>query len=92
VVGDGLDIHHVVQGNPGSQIIPGYNYSTAAGIAHPQAEHQAIPNVVGTYTGSARDLLANDIRNLRAFTNAPNSSLQSLIDLNKILYPGIFGR
>lgn len=39
-----------------------------------------------------RDLLANDIWNLRDFTEAPNASLQKLIQLNKQMYPGAFAK
>jgi hypothetical protein len=74
--GDNLDLHHAVQAHPAEQIIPGYDRRTAPAIALPNAEHAAIPNLRGPYTGDARSLLARDIRNLRQFTNAPNSSLR----------------
>ena len=41
----------------------------------------------GDYSGSARDLLAKDIRDLRKYTNTPNSALKELIELNKKMYP-----
>lgn len=45
-------------------------------IALPNAEHRAIPNMKGTNTaGTPRQQLATDIRNLRNYTNALNSSL-----------------
>jgi RHS repeat-associated protein len=56
------------------------------------AEHGLIPNLAGEYSGTARDLLARDINNLRSFTNAPNSALQELIGLNKATYPEAFAR
>jgi RHS repeat-associated protein len=90
IVGDALDIDHVVQANPAAQIIPGYLRSGAPSIALSEAEHSLIPRLSGPYTGTARDLLAWDIRNLRKFTNAPNSSLQDLINLNKQMYPAPF--
>jgi hypothetical protein len=92
VVGDALDIHHVVQANPAGQIIPGYARVNAPSIVLPEAEHALIPNLTGEYGGTARDLLARDINNLRNFTNAPNSALQDLIRLNKSTYPGAFTR
>jgi len=92
VIGDNLDIHHVVQSNPASQIINNYNRFTAPAIALPQAEHQLIPTLSGTYNGTTRDLLARDIWNLRNYTNAPNRALQQLIELNKTIYLGAFER
>jgi hypothetical protein len=92
VVGDALDIHHVVQGKPASQIIDGYIYGKAPSIALPSAEHRLIPNLTGEFSGTARDLLARDIVNLRNFTNAPNSALQDLIELNKTTYPNAFAK
>jgi hypothetical protein len=86
-VGDNLDIHHVVQKKPGGQVIEGYNPKTAPGIALPSREHKAIPTLKGDYSGNARSQLANDIFNLRKHTNAPNSNLQQLIQLNKETYP-----
>ena len=41
----------------------------------------------GVYTGTARDLLASDIRNLRQHTGASNEWLKRLIALNKGMYP-----
>ena len=92
VAGDGLDIHHAMQKNPAGQAVGGYNPANGPSIAVPRGEHSRIPTIKGEYTGSARDLLAKDIRDLRNYTNAPNSSLRELIDLNKQMYPGAFGR
>ena len=89
---DGLDIHHTPQGQAARQIIPGYDYSNAPGIALPKGEHQRIPNMKGDATLLPRQQLAKDILNLRKYTNAPNSSLQSLIDLNKQLWPELYGK
>jgi RHS repeat-associated protein len=89
--GDGLDLHHVSQSHPLSQLTS-YNRSSAPAIALPRAEHAAIPNIRGTYGGSARSLLANDIWNLRSFTNSPNSQLIKLIEMNKSMYPGILSK
>ncbi|MBZ5858550.1 hypothetical protein LAQ65_15610 [Flavihumibacter profundi] len=91
VVGDGLDVHHVSQSKPAGQVIPGYNKETAPAIALPRSEHKNIPTLKGTITaGNARDQLAKDIRDLRNFTNAPNSALNQLIDINKKLFPEAF--
>ena len=89
-VGDNLDIHHVAQKHPANQIIDGYNSQNAPSIALPRKEHVRIPNSKGIYEGTARDLLANDIRNLRNYTNVPNSNLKKLIQLNKEMYPEAF--
>jgi len=88
VVGDGLDIHHVAQAHPLEQVIPGYNRATGPAITVPRAQHSTIPTVRGPFTGTARDQLAKDIWDLRNYTDAPNSSLQDLINLNKQMYPG----
>jgi len=84
VPGDGLDLHHVPQGQPASQLIQGYDFENAPAIAVPREEHVQIPNERGATTApSARSLLARDIRNLRNNTNASNEQLQQLIEFNK---------
>ncbi|MGC8787636.1 MAG: polymorphic toxin-type HINT domain-containing protein [Anaerolineae bacterium] len=88
-IGDNLDLHHVPQSHPASQIIPGYTPSTAPAIALPERLHENIPTMRGTYLGTARELLARDIWNLRSI-GVPNSALQALIDLNKKTYPWAF--
>jgi hypothetical protein len=90
VRGDGLDVHHVAQAHPLEQIIPGYNRATAPAITVPRAQHSTIPTVRGPYTGTARDQLAKDIWDLRNYTDAPNPSLQELINMNKQMYPGAY--
>jgi len=92
VVGDNLDLHHAVQAKPAQQVIQNYDRSTAPTIVLPQIDHQIMPKLTGPYGGSARDLLAQDIRNLRNYTDAPNRSLQELIQLNKTQYPEAFVR
>ena len=87
---DGLDIHHVTQKHPAGQVIDGYDGNKAPSIAVPTKEHRKIPTSKGSYEGNARDLLAKDISDLRQYTNAPNSALQQLIDLNKKMYPNSF--
>ena len=91
VTGDNLSVHHAPQGKPAGQLIDGYDYSNAPGIVLPKGEHADIPNLKGENTaGTPRQQLAQDIRNLRNYTNAPNSSLQQLIDLNKFIWPEQF--
>jgi hypothetical protein len=89
-VGDGLDLHHAGQAHAMKQVVPGYNRAAGPSIALPRPEHALVPNQRGTVSMSARDLLARDIRNLRNHTNAPNSSLQRLIKLNKEAFPEAF--
>jgi hypothetical protein len=89
-VGDDLQLHHAGQKHPMSQIVPGYDPKTGPSIVLPTGEHQLIPNVRGDYSGTARDILAQDVRNLRNLTEAPNGALQDLIKLNKQMYPGSF--
>jgi hypothetical protein len=90
--GDQIEIHHAAQKHPAGQAIPGYDPKTGPSIALPRGEHREIPTQKGSYSGSARDLLAKDIKDLRSNTNAPNSSLRELIELNKETYPGAFAK
>jgi hypothetical protein len=92
VPGDGLDIHHAMQKGPAGQIIDGYNPNTAPAIAVPATLHENIPTIRGPFEGNARGLLAKDIRDLRNKTDAPNSALRELVNLNKQMYPGSFDR
>ena len=48
------------------------------------------PSMVGT-PANGRELLAREIRVLRAATDAPNSALQKIIDTKKIDYPQHYG-
>ena len=61
-------------------LINGYNKKDAPSIALQEEEHWRIPNIKGNYEGTARDLIANDARNLRNYTNAPNNQIQELIE------------
>ena len=79
-----------MQKHPAGQIIKGYDPKTGPSIALTDAEHRRIKNLQGSYSGSARDLLARDLRNLRKATNAPNSALQELAGANKQMYPADF--
>ena len=87
---DGIEIHHVTQKHPASQVVEGYDKYTAPSIALPRSEHRAIPTLKGTYDGTARDLLAKDAWDLRNYTNAPNSAIKELINLNKQMYPNAY--
>ena len=86
VPGDGLDIHHAMQKHPAGQVVKGYDPMTGPSMAVPRNEHARLSTLKGDYTGTARDLLARDIRDLRNNTSAPNSSLGQLIELNKEMY------
>lgn len=81
-----------MQSNPAGQVVPNYDHQTAPAIAVPRPEHLRILTIKGTYTGTARDLFAKDIRDLRSRTGASNESLRRLIDLNKQTYPGAFAK
>jgi hypothetical protein len=89
--GDDIDLHHVPQGGPARQVIPGYEYANAPTIALPEDEHAPISNLKGTYSGTAQELIERDFENLRAFTNAPESALNALADLIQSMYPGVMG-
>ncbi len=94
---DGIEIHHAPQSHPSSKLVQGYNEATAPTIALPKVEHKAIPTFKGTQTAQStlgttpqRAQLAKDIRDLRQYTNAPNSSLQKLIELTNKQFHGQF--
>ena len=72
------------------QVVDGYDPMTAPSIAVPRREHVRIPTIKGEYTGTAREILAKDIFDLRQHTSAPNSALKELIELNKKMYPDAF--
>jgi hypothetical protein len=72
-------------------VIPGYSYGEAPAIVLPAEEHALIPNLKGRYDGTPEQLLQRDIENLRANTDAPESSLQQLYELVRRTYPGAFG-
>jgi len=68
-------------------VIDGYDSIDAPSIALPRTEHRSIPTIRGEFNGNARDLMAKDIKDLRANTGSPNSSLQDLISQAKDKYP-----
>lgn len=84
---DNVDVHHVPQQNPASQVITGYEGQTAPTIALPKHEHKAIPTEKGTATRTPRDQLAKDVKDLRNNTNTPNTQIKKAIELNKKKYP-----
>ena len=85
--GDNLDVHHVPQQNPASQVIKGYEGQTAPAIALPKDEHKAVPTEKGTVTRTPRDQLAKDVKDLRNHTNTSNTQIKKIIELNKKKYP-----
>ena len=72
--GDKLDVHHAPQKHAGLQVVPGYQEKKGPSIVLPEREHKKIPTIKGEYEGTARDLLARDIRNLKIHTKAPTSA------------------
>ncbi len=91
--GSGLDAHHVGQQALMKKLISSYNPGTAPAILVPRHGH-TIGKVVSTNMkniSTARQLLARDIIELRrVYPDIPNNVLQTLIDLNKTVYPGAF--
>jgi hypothetical protein len=94
-VNDKLGNHHTPQKAPAKVTVGGYPQDIKAGSAPairlPEAEHARITseqakNAAKRQKMTPRQLLADDIRLLRKHTNAPNSSLQKLIDMNKKNY------
>lgn len=83
IVGDGLDIHHAPQAHVAEQVAPGYSRATGPSIALPVAEHRAIPRATGAVSMSPRDMLAQEVRNLRNFTNATNGQIQTWLEKAK---------
>jgi len=88
VPGDGLDIHHFPQKHPAGQVVPGYDPDIGPGMAVPGSRHRKMPTLQGNYPGTARDLVARGLQNLRKYTDAPNSALQKLSSVFRELYPG----
>jgi hypothetical protein len=92
----GLDAHHAGQKALMKRFIDDYNIRTGPSILVPKVGHTIRgPNgiVSRSTTGimNARQLLARDIFELRrVYHNVPNSSLNRLINLNKVKYPSGF--
>jgi hypothetical protein len=78
------EIHHAPQSRPA-------NYQNAPAIALPDLEHFAVnnANIRGSYSATARNLMAETGQDLRNYTNSPNSSLWGLINLFNATFPGV---
>lgn len=90
--GDELDMHHAGQAHQVEQVVSDYDRASGPAITVPRAEHVQIPTVRGPVSGSARDKSAEGIRDFRNYTDAPNSSLQEPIELNRTQFPESFRR
>lgn len=93
VVGDKLGNHHAPQKADAKSIVSGYPQDKLAGdapaIRLPDEEHAKITKLQSqrdTTGMSPRKLLAEDIKMLKQNTEAPHSSLQELIRMNKEKY------
>nr|WP_254679321.1 polymorphic toxin-type HINT domain-containing protein [Celeribacter baekdonensis] len=90
-VGDNLEHHHVGQQAKMGELVEGYDYGSAPAIELPKSEHAAVTAAQrargNAPAATARDQLAQDARDLRNETNAPNSSIQEVIDKSKDKYP-----
>jgi hypothetical protein len=88
----GSQVHHVPQTRQADSLVGDFNLANRAGnepaIRLSREEHEAVNAAqrIRTAPASARDLLADEIRILRNETDAPNSALQKLIELNKRLH------
>ncbi len=91
----GLEAHHVGQQAAMKRLVPGYNPTTAPTILIPKIGHTIRESSKPLSRShrefeTARDLIARDIRELRrVYPDIPNSQLQYLIELNKLLYPTV---
>ncbi|MBP2168747.1 RHS repeat-associated protein [Erwinia toletana] len=98
----GLDSHHVGQKNIMKDLVEGYDPATAPAMLVPRVGHTVSKEGVGIVSRSqinaktglpfanARDVVARDIWELRrVYPEIPNSKLQELIDMNKVMYPEI---
>ena len=82
-MGDGLEIHHAPQAHVAEQVSPAYSRVNEPAIALPRAEHQAMPTIRGSISINPRAMLAQEVSNLRNFTNATNQHIQSWLDTAK---------
>jgi hypothetical protein len=88
----GTQVNHAPQSREAELLVGNWNGANRAGneaaIRLPISEHEAVTaaQAARSAPASARDLLASDIRILRNNTNAPNSALQELIQLNRDLH------
>jgi hypothetical protein len=74
-VGDGLDIHHVLQKSQAKGKINNYDPDAATGMAVPEAEHDNIPRSTGDYVGPTEALIERDVDRLR-LTAAPLEDIE----------------
>ena len=88
-VGDGLDIHHIPQKKPASQVIENYDPKTAPAIALPQKQHKQIPTKKGHFSGTARNQLAKDVKDLRK-VGVSNETVKDVINYNKRRFPDAY--
>jgi hypothetical protein len=86
VRGDALSIHHLPQRHPAGQVISGYSWRDGLSIAVPEGKHVKIPNLTGEFTGSARDLFAKGLRDLRR-AGAPREAVREVRDRMRSMYP-----
>ena len=89
---DGMEVHHVPQQHPAQQVIPGYNPKTASSIVLKVSEHRLIPNSRGVYSGTARDLLAQDLRKLRKHTTATSKQILEISKFAQQQHPEAYIR
>ncbi|HZH39148.1 MAG TPA: RHS repeat-associated core domain-containing protein [Bacillales bacterium] len=95
VKGDGLENHHVPQKALARTQVPGYTQMLPAGdapaIRLPSVEHRLITtlqiqNKATRSQLTATQLVQEDIDMLRRHTNAPESAIQQLINMNQQKY------
>lgn len=88
-VGDGLQIHHAPQQVPANEVIPGYDGSSAPGIALPDQMHYDVNRFnlqQGEFTGTASELLNKTLNDLAA-VGVPKKPLSELRKLILKTYP-----
>jgi hypothetical protein len=87
---EGMNAHHVGQKAVMENLVPSYDPNTAPAINVPSQGHTRGSSVVSRSTKgfiNARQVIARDIMELRrVYPDIPNSALQKLINLNKIMY------
>ena len=89
---DDLEIHHLPQGHPAEQVIPGYDYSTGVAIALRRSLHRGLPatsRLKGLYTGSGRQLISKGLRDLHN-AGVDKNVLRSLAKEVRNTYPGAY--
>ena len=79
LVGDGFDLHHFPQDHIANKLFPGHTRGSGLSIALPKKMHQGIPKLTGTFSGSPRDFMAREIRNMRN-AGVPNEPIMELMN------------